>query len=422
MKAIVIGVRAGRAALLLEDGTTTYRRMKCSPGERVEIPDQTNIIQSAPLAAKVAAAAVIAVSLVGGGYYETMVPVSYVTVDAASSTEYSLNRMDMVMETKVLNDETAAAEDMASANGKSISDALRKAGDEVENEDNTDGDGYILLSVNSDTGKREKKLEEKLSKTMEPLKESGIGYSILSVSEDERRMAKELSMSSGRYKKMLDDSKDEEFDEEMISEYKRRPVNDLMNTRAPEDKPVIDADKAQETPKDTDINIINTDTTEEEAPSQNIDEVPEQNAIEKPIQTPDNDSTPQIDRALVEEAVPDNTYEPAEESLPAEEPVPEQPVSQPPDNGMDPGMEQPPEEAPAPEEPDPDSRIEQQDKGKARNNKPEKPDKADKAGNHEEEPAEPDREMSFDDGGDRSGDHGPSPDDHMNGGGGGPMP
>lgn len=237
MEAIVLGVKNGRAALLLEDGTTAYRRMECKPGQRVEVPADVGAMPSAARTARAAAvAAAFAVVVSGGTLYETAMPVSYVTEDVNPSLEYSLNRMDRVIGVSALNEDAEAIVENLGVSGGTIQTAVGAAGERLEAAGKLDDDGFILFSVASDSDQRAKKLENALSDVMSGREEdNGMTFSVLRVSEDEHRAAKKLDMSAGRYKEMVDaKGKSAASDRQLVSEFQRKSVREMLDGEAEE--------------------------------------------------------------------------------------------------------------------------------------------------------------------------------------------
>ena len=243
MKAIVLGVKNGRAALLLEDGTTAYRYMKCRPGQRVEVPEQAGVVRSMPRAVRTAAAAAAFALMISGGIlYATAMPVSYVTEDVNPSMEYSLNRMDRVIGVSALNEDAKSIVEDLGVSGGTIQTAVDIAGRRMEEKGILDEDGYVLFSVTSDNDQRAQRLENVLSDMMDG--DGGLTFSVLRVSEDEHREARKLDMSAGRYKEMLNtEGKTAISDKKLISEFQHKPVREMLG--GADDEKKADADIVQ---------------------------------------------------------------------------------------------------------------------------------------------------------------------------------
>ena len=237
MKAIVLGVRNGRAALLLEDGTTTYRRMQCKPGERVEVPEQTmmDTIVAMPGAIKATAAAAAMFLLVGVGYAQTFLPVSYVTMDVNPSMEYALNRGDKVVEVSALNEDAEAIVKELSVSGNTIGEAVNKAEDVMEEHGYLENGGTILFSVSSNNDRHIDKLEAELSGSMDVRKtkkgKEELEYSVVRVSKGERNEANKLALSAGRFKQMLSEHGTESAsDKSLVKEFQHKPVDEMTGS------------------------------------------------------------------------------------------------------------------------------------------------------------------------------------------------
>ena len=236
MKAIVLGVRNGRAALLLEDGTTTYRRMQCKPGQRVEVPEENAIIASMPHGMKAAAAAVALFLVLGGTYFQTALPVSYITMDVNPSMEYALNRSDRVVEVSALNEDAKAIVEELSVSGERIGDAVEKAEDVLEEHGYLRDGGSVLFSVSSNddthSGKLEKELTGAMDKRIQKKEKSDLEYSVVRVSKDEREEAKKLSISAGRFKQLVvAHGTESASDKSLVQEFSHKPIDEMIGKK-----------------------------------------------------------------------------------------------------------------------------------------------------------------------------------------------
>ena len=247
MKAIVLSVRGGRAALLLEDGTTTYRRMNCKPGQRVDIPDSNNKLQTIPRGIRVSAAAAAALALVvfSGNYYATGMPVSYVTMDVNPSIEYSLNRKNRVIKTDSLNEDASVIVDRLSISGKSVTQALLETEDALKEQGFFEDDHSMLLSVASDNPGRGKVITEEITAALKPQEKEGLTFSVLQVSGEERKSASDLAMSSGRYKEMIKKIDASNPDKTLVDAYRSKPVSELLQDVGMGTEPVLDPNAAE---------------------------------------------------------------------------------------------------------------------------------------------------------------------------------
>ena len=240
MKAIVLSVKKGEAALLLEDGTTTYRRMKCRPGERVDVPEQAaSVITSMPRITKTVAAAALIVLIGSGAFYELAVPVSYISEDVNPSVEYALNRRDQVLQVAPLNEDAQTVVNDLKVTGDTLTNAVERVRTRLEESDYLNGDDYILFSVVSDSDEHAARLEQELSELLSAEESAGsaVTFSILQASDEDRREAQKHQMSMGRLREMLDiHGKDALENDKLISKYQKMPVQKLFDKRQAEEK------------------------------------------------------------------------------------------------------------------------------------------------------------------------------------------
>lgn len=104
MKAVVLEIKNGRAAVLREDGVVTQIRRKCAVGDTIEIHKV-----SAGKIVSFAFPAVAAIFLAISGslyYYNTAMAYSYVTVDGDAGVQLTLNRQNEVIDVTALSETT----------------------------------------------------------------------------------------------------------------------------------------------------------------------------------------------------------------------------------------------------------------------------------------------------------------------------
>lgn len=341
MEAIVLGVKNGRAALLLDDGTTAYRRMECKPGQRVEVPADVGMMPSAARTARAAAvAAAFAIVVSGGTLYETAMPVSYVTEDVNPSMEYSLNRMDRVIGVSALNEDAEAIVDDLVVSGRTIQTAVGAAGERLEAAGKLDEDDYILFSVTSDSDQRAEKLENELADMMGGQEDEGLTFSVLRVSEDEHRAAKKLDMSAGRYKEMLDaKGKSAAGNAKWVSEYQNKSVREMLGGETEEEN--ADAVKSEDGKNATKQNAKKSKKKNKETDSSASE-------VKQATETEEKSETKQVQPA----SRPSAPAQAQPTNPPASNPQPAEPAQQPQpqqDNGGGndaPAVESQPAEAP----------------------------------------------------------------------------
>ncbi|MBR1634923.1 MAG: hypothetical protein IJ682_07690 [Lachnospiraceae bacterium] len=381
MKAIVLGVKNGRAALLLEDGTTTYCRMECRPGQRVEVPDQDNVAGFVPRTVRTAAAAAaLALVVSGGTLYATALPVSFVTEDVNPSMEYSLNRMDRVLGVSALNDDAKTIVEDLDVEGTTIQTAVGAAGKRMEEAGTLDEDGYVLFSVTSDSDQRAQRLENELSDMMGGQDEDDSNFSVLRVSREEHRAARKLDMSAGRYKEMLNaKGKAAASDEKMVSEFQSKPVREMLGGSSDETK-----EDAVQSANESGLEKQNTKETKKAGENADNDSSDVKNVSEKEQKV----STPKQTRPAPSPAVPQqqHTANPPIGNPSAPQSEPSQPQ---PDNGNA-------DSAPANADAQP-AETPQEVKKEEKNNKSDKAEPKKETGNTDKADKEKEIELPADD-------------------------
>ena len=199
MKAVVLEIKDGVAAVLCEDGTVTRVRRKCAVGDTVELERVTHLAASRWL--RTAIAAVLALVIVGGaGGYYTAYACSYVTLDADPSIEYALNRMNRVISVKALNDEAAGVVSElkdGGVRGKTLSEAVDRTMQILSDSGYLTGDGdYVLASVSSGSDERTQELSDELKRTVS---DSSVNLYVVPASLSDRDAAGQQGLSTGRY-------------------------------------------------------------------------------------------------------------------------------------------------------------------------------------------------------------------------------
>ena len=142
MKALVLEIKDGKAAVLREDGEVVLTDVPCSVGETIEISAgaEERVSRTGALRAKAkrrkygrrfmrtAAAAVVALCVAGGSFgYLNVSAESYVSVDSGdASVELAINHFGRVIAVNALNDESEelAGEVYKDVRGKKFDDAM----------------------------------------------------------------------------------------------------------------------------------------------------------------------------------------------------------------------------------------------------------------------------------------------------------
>ena len=153
MKAVVLEIRNGLAAVLCEDGTVKKVRRSGLVGETIELDDSghrvTNLPRSITRWAAGAAAAVVILS--GAMYgYNNAYAYSYVTMDVNPSLVFVLNRNNRVLRVEAQNDDAQAIADSLNSAGvrrMTLSEAINEATNLLYESDYLGGDDTDLIRI-----------------------------------------------------------------------------------------------------------------------------------------------------------------------------------------------------------------------------------------------------------------------------------
>ncbi len=204
MKGVVLEVRDGCSAILLEDGTVVKRPTTYGIGETVEVEASVAKMPTGRrLSRIVAAAAAFVVVFTGGGTYAYLdaTAMSQVSLDVNPSLEYQLNHFDKVVSVRDENEDAKEVVELLNqegVKGDSISEALAKTEDVLKDLGYLaeDEDPYILVSVCSGS---QKKYAELTAEIESQLSSESYNVTVFSISEENKKEADELGLSGGRY-------------------------------------------------------------------------------------------------------------------------------------------------------------------------------------------------------------------------------
>jgi len=207
MKAIVLEIKDGVAAVLKEDGTVATTKQKCAVGDTIYLEEKQEIISLRGMRYAAAAAAVL-ITGIGGGSYLTASACSYVSLDVNPSVEFTLNRLNRVIDVTAVNEDAEALVEAlraGSVKNDTLQQALDKSVDFLSGEGYLDGEeDYLLLNVSSDDAKRSAKLEVEATQMLTGrFGSEGETEWIISFSDRQTRgYARELGISAGRYEEI----------------------------------------------------------------------------------------------------------------------------------------------------------------------------------------------------------------------------
>ena len=245
MKALVLEIKNGVAAVLKEDGTVERVRRSCKVGETIELPSAKGRGGRSSRVLRYAAAALLALVLLGGGggYYLTASACSYVSLDVNPSLEFALNRMDRVISVRALNDDAGSVADALNASGvrgKTLANVLDRTMDILYDLNYLDGGGddCVLAAVAADSPERTETLSGQVSSALASSREDAPELCVVTATLSERKEADRQGISTGRYETIRDikdgassesgDDSDGAVSESDVEEYGDAPVRELL--------------------------------------------------------------------------------------------------------------------------------------------------------------------------------------------------
>ena len=254
MKAVVLEIRDGVAAVLLEDKTIKHIRCDCEVGDTLEIEAAGRVTRFPKRMTRWAVAAAAAIVLISGGSYgyNNAYAYSYVTLDANPSIEYVLNRRNEVLSVSALNEDAVPiVEELneGGVRGATLTELLEETTELLYRAEylEADGDDCLLISVTS-RGERQR---EALNTEIEAFdeKENPSVY-VENATMEEDRSARSLGMSTGRYKLMEEASAESARPEEIAPDFAEAPIDELLQRsgRRPAPQKTEDEAAPQEEP------------------------------------------------------------------------------------------------------------------------------------------------------------------------------
>ncbi|GEM_PF-3534797 len=210
MKGVVLEVRDGCSAILLEDGTVVKRPTTYGIGETVDVSATVSKMPAKTrLSRIVAAVAAFAVVFTGGGTYAYLdaTAMSQISLDVNPSLEYELNHFDKIVSVRDENDDAKEVVEQLyeeGVKGDTLTEALAKTEDILKDlgylaeED----DPYILVSVCSGSQKKYAQLTAEIESQ---LSSETYNVTVYEITEENKKEADELGLSGGRYAVMKSD-------------------------------------------------------------------------------------------------------------------------------------------------------------------------------------------------------------------------
>ena len=209
MKAIVLEIRDGEAAVLREDGVVVRVRQNCRVGDTIDVPERIEenrrVLKSRFTRLSRAVAMVLVTLLIAGGSfgYMTVSASSYVSVDAGNaSLEFSVNHFGRVIAVNALDEESEelAAELGSELKNRKFDDAMDVCVARMEERgmlSETD-ERHIIAGVCGSERQRGE-LQEGLAQSFGRGEGEGGRFVMMDVSPEERKEAQGMHQSPGMF-------------------------------------------------------------------------------------------------------------------------------------------------------------------------------------------------------------------------------
>ncbi len=226
MKATVLEIKNGFAALLQEDGTIVkMRNRNYMIGEVIKMKEKTT--RKRVKISAIAAAAAIFVMLMGVGIYAYATPSYYVSVDVNPGITMEVNMFENVIGMEAANEEAEEILAGLDLKNKNIEDAVSQAIERITEMGYLDGeDGNVLIATTSKNEEKSERLAGKLKNAAEDkIAENGVKAEVSAgvIGYEMVQAAKEIEgMTPGKYNIIVNLlGKD-------ANEYSAIPIKDIM--------------------------------------------------------------------------------------------------------------------------------------------------------------------------------------------------
>ena len=237
MKGIVLEVRGRTAAVLREDGVVVTTSQKCAVGDTIELKAE-KVRFPGHTVRNIAAAAAFAVIVSGTGLYayQNVAACSYISLDINPSMELVLNRKNRVIDVSACDEDADTVVGLLkerNIKNMELEEAL-KTTCEVFTEEGymtDEGTSYLLFNISTDDDAR----KETLSSQVTGLFENRENVEVVATEStlDERREARDLGISTGRFKEIClmeqnSDMADTNITSQTIGKYHNMTIQDCM--------------------------------------------------------------------------------------------------------------------------------------------------------------------------------------------------
>ena len=230
MKAIVLEIKNGEAAVLREDGIVVTTRQKCRVGDTIEVDDRVKTfgVKRFNRIARLAIVAMLVICIAGGSLgYMTASASSYVSVDAGeTSLEFGINRFGRVISVEGLDEGSeefaqTIAQEVKNKKFDEAMDHTRTRMEELGRMDESE-DTPVVAGVSGGSEQQKAQLQESLQTAFEHKDGKGPKLYMMDVTAEEREEAIEKRQSPGMFAFQRRDDWSEEDWEEFYEEYEDR--------------------------------------------------------------------------------------------------------------------------------------------------------------------------------------------------------
>lgn len=235
MKAVVVEIKNNRAAVLSDDGCVIAVKNKNYEIGQVLHINPTRVSIPKRIATIAATAAAFVVLSIGTWAYAS--PYTYVSMDINPSLEFTLNRFDMVLSVKAMNDdgeELIKNIPLSSLENKKIEEALLQSVEQltVSGFLMKDSENGIVIATSSENSEKAEELAFELQDTVEKkVTQDGseIEIEAFSVKPERVEEAKQLGVTPGKLN-LIEKLQAAAPDTEIIDleDWLEKPVKDIM--------------------------------------------------------------------------------------------------------------------------------------------------------------------------------------------------
>ncbi|CAB1246389.1 putative RsgI N-terminal anti-sigma domain-containing protein [Ruminococcaceae bacterium BL-6] len=257
MKAVVVAIRGGFAAVLSDDGRIV--KVKNRNYSLGQITERKEAVKKRFRFVSAAAAAVFVCGAAGAGVYAYCTPYSYVSLDADPSVEYCLNRFDRVLQITGVNDSGKKIADELQADGlnnEKIEDAVARTVEKIEKEGLSKGNqkSDIVISTSAKDPKKAEKMAEGLKQSTKNTAEGkGAAVEAFPVGLDQVKEAHKLGVTPGKLdlaEKLRDNAQSP--DDTDLQKWLNKPVPEILKkirengeAEKTEEKPLKESSSSQ---------------------------------------------------------------------------------------------------------------------------------------------------------------------------------